>query len=340
MTSRIYPPLPTSVHYRYNVMNKTPLNPGTSHLPVLALEAIAALQVEPGGLYIDGTLGRTGHTQMILSRLGESGQLLCLDRDPQAIAYAEQLIGHDERVTLVQSDFANLNNVMREHGLVEGTVNGVLLDLGVSSPQLDQPDRGFSFRTDGPLDMRMDHSNGQTAAMWLASAGAEEIADVLWHYGEERQSRRIARAIVEFREQQPIETTSQLADIIKSAVVRPDPHKHPATRSFQALRIFINDELQQLLAVLPIIVRALKVAGRLVVISFHSLEDRIVKRFIRDHARASRAPKNIPLRSHQLDGVLKAVGKPIKASAEELVRNPRARSAVMRVAERTAVAYV
>ena len=209
----------------------------------------------------------------------------------------------------------------------------------MSSPQLDQAERGFSFRTDGPLDMRMDNSSGQTAAKWLAYAEVEEIADVLWRYGEERQSRRIARAIVEFRSEQAIETTKQLADIIKNAVVRPDKHKHPATRSFQALRIFLNDELQQLLDVLPKILRILKTAGRLVVISFHSLEDRIVKRFMRDHARGSQAPKNIPLPANQFGGTLRLVGKPIRAGSEELRINPRARSAVMRVAERSEVAY-
>jgi 16S rRNA (cytosine1402-N4)-methyltransferase len=320
-------------------MNNLLLNPGTSHLPVLAPEAVAALQIHQGGLYIDCTLGRAGHSRLILSALGESGRLLCLDRDPQAITHAEDGIGKDGRVTLVHSAFSDLDRIMQFHGLADGSVDGVLLDLGVSSPQLDQAERGFSFRTDGPLDMRMDNSSGQTAAKWLAYAEVEEIADVLWRYGEERQSRRIARAIVEFRDEQSIETTKQLADIIKNAVVRPDKHKHPATRSFQALRIFLNDELQQLMDVLPKILRALKVTGRLVVISFHSLEDRIVKRFMRDHARGTQAPKNIPLQASQFGGTLNLVGKPIRAGAEELRVNPRARSAVMRVAERTEVAY-
>lgn len=320
-------------------MHDSLLNPGTSHLPVLASEAVAALQIHQDGLFIDCTLGRAGHSQLILSGLGDAGRLLCLDRDPQAIAHSRGDIGKDERVTLVHSAFSDIDKIMQLYGLDDGSVDGVLLDLGVSSPQLDQAERGFSFRSDGPLDMRMDNSSGQTAATWLAFAEVEEIADVLWRYGEERQSRRIARAIVEFRGAQQIETTTQLADIIKGAVVRPDKHKHPATRSFQALRIFLNDELQQLLDVLPKILRSLKVAGRLVVISFHSLEDRIVKRFMRDHARGSQAPKNIPLQANQFGGALKLVGKPIRAGAEELRLNPRARSAVMRVAERTEVHY-
>lgn len=321
-------------------MKKSLLNSGTLHLPVLASEAVAALHVYQGGLFIDCTLGRAGHSQLILSSLGSAGRLLCLDRDPQAIAHAEDHIGKDQRVTLVHSAFSDIDKIMRLHGLAEGSVDGILLDLGVSSPQLDQAGRGFSFRTDGPLDMRMDNSSGQTAAKWIAFAEVEEIADVLWRYGEERQSRRIARAIVEYRVEKPIETTKQLADIIKAAVVRPDKHKHPATRSFQAIRIFLNDELQQLLDVLPKILKALKVAGRLVVISFHSLEDRIVKRFMRDHARGSRAPKNIPLQAGQFGATLKLVGKPIRAGAKELRFNPRARSAVMRVVERTEVVYV
>ncbi|MBT5558439.1 MAG: 16S rRNA (cytosine(1402)-N(4))-methyltransferase RsmH [Proteobacteria bacterium] len=320
-------------------MVNSPLKLGASHLPVLASEAVAALQVDQGGVFIDCTLGRAGHSKLILSALGGSGRLICLDRDPQAIAFAQKAIGKDPRVTLVHSAFSDIDKILESHGLLDGSVDGVLLDLGVSSPQLDQAERGFSFRTDGPLDMRMDNSSGQTAAKWLAYAEVEEIADVLWRYGEERQSRRIARAIVEFRSEQAIETTKQLADIIKNAVVRPDKHKHPATRSFQALRIFLNDELQQLLDVLPKILRILKTAGRLVVISFHSLEDRIVKRFMRDHARGSQAPKNIPLPANQFGGTLRLVGKPIRAGSEELRINPRARSAVMRVAERSEVAY-
>ncbi len=305
------------------------------HLPVLFGEAIEALRISPAGIYIDGTFGRGGHSGSILERLGDTGRLIAFDKDPQAVAHGEERFREDGRFTIVQGSFAMLERVAQQNG-VAGKVDGILLDLGVSSPQLDAPDRGFSFLRDGPLDMRMDNSGGISAADWLADADEAEIAQVLKEYGEERFAKRIARKIVEVRREQVITTTGQLAALIDQAVPKKEKGKHPATRSFQAIRIYINRELDDLREVLDQALRVLAPQGRLAVISFHSLEDRIVKRFIRDHARGERYPAGVPVTEEQLQRKLMPVGKVLRPSEEEVAGNPRARSAVLRVAERAA----
>jgi len=309
-----------------------------AHVAVLHDEVIAALAIKPDGRYVDGTYGRGGHAHSILAALGEQGRLVVMDRDPAAIDAAREALGDDHRVTIIQDEFANLHaRIAALDWLAQ--VDGILLDLGVSSPQLDQAERGFSFQHNGPLDMRMNPAQGQSAAEWLAQADADEIARVLWEYGEERHSRRIARKIVETRQAQPITDTATLAQLIKDALPRaPRQHKHPATRSFQAIRIHVNQELAQVQQFLESVVEILKIGGRLLVISFHSLEDRLVKRFFRAQSSNPRLPRGLPLRDSELkSGIrLSLVGKAIKASAAELARNPRARSAVLRVAERAA----
>jgi len=285
---------------------------------------------------VDGTFGRGGHSAAILDRLGESGCLIALDKDEQAISYGRQRFSGERRLHMRHSSFSRLGEVAQEQG-VFGKVNAVLLDLGVSSPQLDDARRGFSFQQDGPLDMRMDRSSGMSAAQWLATADEAEIARVLWEYGEERFSRRIARAVVEQRQREPLNTTSQLAALITRASPVKERHKHPATRSFQAIRIHINSELDDLKEGLVQAVDVLAPGGRLVVISFHSLEDRIVKRFLRDQSRGDVLPKGVPVMDKQLKpGILKCIGKPVRAQKEELRINPRARSAIMRIAEKRA----
>lgn len=302
------------------------------HATVLLNEAVDALCVRPDGLYVDGTFGRGGHSRLILQRLGERGRLIALDKDPAAIA-AGRAIG-DARFSLVYGGFGNLAQVLREQGV--SRVDGVLLDLGVSSPQLDDEQRGFSFRFDAPLDMRMDTGQGQTAAEWLAAADEGELAEVIHDYGEERFARQIARAIVAARQERAILTTRQLVDVVARCVRTREPGKNPATRTFQAIRIHLNRELEELESVLPQCVVHLTTGGRLVVISFHSLEDRIVKRFMRDMAQGDRLPKNLPIRAAEVPrGKLRVVGKPVHAAQAEVAANPRARSAVMRVAERT-----
>ena len=303
------------------------------HQPVMLDVVSAALQLQPNGIYLDATFGRGGHAQAILHKLGSEGRLLAIDRDPEAIRYARQKLAGEHRFTIHHGCFDMLQQFCEEQG-VAGCVNGVLMDLGVSSPQLDDADRGFSFQFDGPLDMRMDNSGGLTAAQWLAAAGEQEIADVLWRYGEERYSRRIARAIVGQRGHTPIETTRQLADLIAAASPSRDRHKHPATRCFQAIRIFINRELDSLEHGLEQAVSVLTQGGRLVVISFHSLEDRIVKRFMRQQARGRVLPRGLPVTGDAVGQTLRVVGKAVRASPGELAGNPRARSAVLRVAER------
>ncbi len=304
-----------------------------NHETVLLDEAVQYLVFEKSGYYIDATFGRGGHTEKILEQLLIDGKVLAFDRDPQAVAAAQSRFAQEERLTVIHSEFSKLEHeVSRRHIL--GKVSGILLDLGVSSPQLDQACRGFSFLHDGPLDMRMDTSTGQTAAEWIASAKQEDIARVLKEYGEERFAKRMAAAIVRERLQCPITTTSKLAEVIKDANPAWEQHKHPATRAFQAIRIFINDELGELEKVLESTLRVLKSGGRLVVISFHSLEDRIVKQFIRKHAKGDILPASVPIRDNQLNKKLKPIGKVIKASEEEVSRNVRARSAVMRVAEK------
>ncbi len=305
------------------------------HLPVLFKEALEALNISPTGIYVDGTFGRGGHSGAILGRLEAGGRLLAFDKDPDAVAYANRNFCGDGRFAIEQGSFAMLEQIAQKRGLM-GKVDGLLLDLGVSSPQLDAADRGFSFLRDGPLDMRMDVSTGASAAEWLNKAEAEEISRVLKEYGEERFAKRIARAVVDTREENPILTTGQLAAIIECAVPTRERDKHPATRSFQAIRIFLNRELEDLRLVLDQSLRVLAPLGRLVVISFHSLEDRIVKRFIRDHSRGDDFPPGLPVTVEMMRPELKSIGRAQHPSAEEVSLNPRARSAVMRVAERTA----
>jgi len=302
-----------------------------SHRTVLLAEAVAALKVQPEGIYVDATFGRGGHSRAVLDRLGERGRLIALDRDPQAVAAAGDW--DDARFDLVHAPFSRLSEVLRAR--VVGAIDGVLLDLGVSSPQLDDARRGFSFRFDAPLDMRMDTTRGETAAQWLAHAKQQEIAGVLKDYGEERFAHAIAKAVVAARTGEPVTTTRQLAALVAQAVRTREPGQHPATRTFQALRILVNQELEELSLVLPQAVDALKPGGRLVVISFHSLEDRIVKRFLRDAAQPDRLPARLPLRAAELPRPrLRLVGKPQRPDAAETNANPRARSAVMRVAEK------
>ncbi len=299
------------------------------HVPVMLAEAVDALAVKPDGVYLDGTFGRGGHAREVLKRLGAGGRLLLLDRDPQAIAMARAEFGQDPRVQVRHGSFADL----AEWDATEGGLDGVLLDIGVSSPQLDDPQRGFSFQADAPLDMRMDTSQGESAAEFLARASEETIADVLYNYGEERMSRRIARWIVERRADQPIRTTAELAELCARANPKREPGKHPATRTFQALRIAVNGELDALQRGLAGAERRLKPGGRLVVISFHSLEDRIVKQFIRGRSQPPPARRGLPPPAHA-PLTLRALGNARLPSDEEVERNPRARSAVLRVAER------
>jgi 16S rRNA (cytosine1402-N4)-methyltransferase len=304
-----------------------------AHLPVLFAEVMDGLAVRADGTYLDGTFGRGGHARGVLQRLGPQGQLLVMDKDPEAIAVAMQLAAVDARLHWRRGSFAEL----AQWPATARGLDGVLLDLGVSSPQLDVAARGFSFGKDGPLDMRMDPETGESAAQWLAHASEKDIADVLWIHGEERQSRRIARAIVARRAQEPLLRTAQLADLIASVMPRGDSKTHPATRSFQAIRIHINRELADLEAGLDAAMQQLKPGGRLAVISFHSLEDRIAKQFMLRHAKAPPANRRMPVEV-AFTPTLKLVGGAQKASAAELATNPRARSAVLRVAEKLQVA--
>lgn len=305
------------------------------HLPVMLVETLQQLAIKKNGIYLDCTFGRGGHSGAILSQLGTAGQLLALDRDRDAVdsEYAQKM-REDGRFTLKHSSFSNLGDIVGQAG-ISGKVDGILLDLGVSSPQLDNPERGFSFLRNGPLDMRMDSTTGMSAAQWLAIADEKELVKVLFDYGEERFARRIAGAIVAARVHSPITTTKQLAELVAGAVPIKERHKHPATRSFQAIRIQINSELEQLKVVLSQSVPVLKPGGRLVVISFHSLEDRIVKRFINDESGFKYNPGKLPVKEADIaKGLLKKVGKALKAGAAEMAENPRARSAIMRVAEK------
>ncbi len=299
------------------------------HLPVLYDEVMEGLAVKSEGTYLDGTFGRGGHARGVLAKLGPGGRLLLMDKDPEAIASAEREFGGDPRVAIFRGSFADL---ARWDATANG-LDGVLFDLGVSSPQLDVAERGFSFAKDGPLDMRMDPERGESAAQWLARADEKEIADVLWTLGEERMSRRIARAIVATRAQKPLERTAQLADLVASVVPRGKDRSHPATRSFQAIRIHVNRELGDLEDGLEAACSRLKPGGRLAVISFHSLEDRIVKRYIAARAKAPPANRRLP-ETHAFVPTLRIVGDARKAGERELAANPRSRSAVLRVAER------
>ncbi|MGH8126918.1 MAG: 16S rRNA (cytosine(1402)-N(4))-methyltransferase RsmH [Gammaproteobacteria bacterium] len=293
-----------------------------AHVPVLAEEVVEWLALKPNGIYVDGTYGRGGHSALILEHLSAQGRLLAFDRDPAAARAAGERFGNEGRFEFVRASFSQLGVELNERGLA-GSIDGLLLDVGVSSPQLDDPERGFSFMHDGPLDMRMDPESGASVAEWINGARENEIADVIYQYGEERFSRRIARAIVERRKSVKFTTTADLAAVIARAMPRRESRIHPATRSFQALRIFINRELEELRAVLGASLEVLAPGGRLLVISFHSLEDRIVKRFMRDEARSESPRLNIAARL-------------IRSQPEEARRNPRARSARLRVAERTA----
>jgi 16S rRNA (cytosine1402-N4)-methyltransferase len=300
------------------------------HEPVLAREAIEALAVRPDGIYVDGTFGRGGHSRLILERLGPSGRLIALDRDPQAAEAARAIV--DRRFSFFKAKFSELE-------MVPSGVQGMLFDLGVSSPQLDDPARGFSFRHDGPLDMRMDPEAGMSAAEWLASAEEKEIGRVIRDYGEERFARPIAAAIVAARRSEPIRRTKQLADLVARAVRTREPGQDPATRTFQAVRIHVNRELEEVSLMLPKAVARLAPQGRLAVISFHSLEDRIVKRFMQSLARPQ-MPRGLPLRASEMpQPALRIVGRAQRASRQEITTNPRARSATLRLAERTAAPY-
>ncbi|WP_336367264.1 16S rRNA (cytosine(1402)-N(4))-methyltransferase RsmH [Marinobacter sp. C2H3] len=303
-----------------------------SHRSVLLDLAVELVVVRPDGRYIDGTFGRGGHSRLMLESLSGDGRLLGIDKDPEAIAVARALAEGDSRFSWFHGSFAEIDQAATVAGW--DRVDGVLLDLGVSSPQLDDPERGFSFLRDGPLDMRMNPQQSPSAAEWLATAEEREIADVIWRYGEERFSRRIARQVVARRQEAPIQTTRELAALVSDAVPKKDKHKHPATRTFQAIRMHINRELEDLEQGLSAAAQRLSPGGRLVVISFHSLEDRLVKRFMRDLARGPKIPKGIPVTADQERSAFRLASKAIRASDEEVRDNVRARSAVMRVLER------
>lgn len=311
------------------------MSEGLAHTTVLLNEAVEALAIKPDGVYVDGTFGRGGHSARILERLGSNGRLIALDKDPAAVAVGRTW--RDARFRMVHRGFAHLAEVLREEGVAK--VDGILLDLGVSSPQLDEAERGFSFRFDAPLDMRMDTSSGMTAAEWLATADEGLLTEVIRDYGEERFAKQIARAVVAARAVQPILTTRQLVELVGKAVRTREAGQNPATRTFQAIRIYLNGELEELERVLPECVTHLKVGGRLAVISFHSLEDRIVKRFMRDMAEGDKLPRDVPIRASEVpQGRMRLVGKAVRAAEAEVNANPRSRSAVLRVAERSDVA--
>ena len=304
---------------------------GAAHVTVLLEEAVEALAIKADGVYMDATFGRGGHSRRILAGLGQTGRLVAVDRDPQAVAAGQAI--NDPRFQLIHRAFGELGVAAREAGVAE--LDGILFDIGVSSPQIDEGERGFSFRHDAPLDMRMDTTSGETAAEWLARAELREITEVIRDYGEERFAFQIAKKVVATRVEQPIVTTGQFAALVRATVRTREPGQDAATRSFQALRIHTNQELGQLALALPQALELLKPGGRLVVISFHSLEDRIVKNFMREQSTADSLPKNLPLRADQLpQPKLRLVGKPRKPSSAEVAANPRARSAVMRVAEK------
>lgn len=301
------------------------------HKTVLLNEAVDAVLTDSSGVYVDGTFGRGGHSRLMLSCLTERGRLIGIDKDPAAIATGVELESEDSRFSIHHGSFTGIDSINGDQ-----LVDGILLDLGVSSPQLDDPERGFSFMHEGPLDMRMNYQHGESAADWLARVDEQEISRVIWEYGEDRFSRRVARAIVRERGVEPILTTKQLARIIAAACPTREKGKHPATRTFQAIRIHINRELDDLVFCLDRALEKLKPGGRLVIISFHSLEDRIVKRFIRKHQKGDEWPSWLPVTENQLNRRMKSLGKAIKPSKKEILDNPRARSAVMRVAEKLA----
>jgi 16S rRNA (cytosine1402-N4)-methyltransferase len=305
------------------------------HVTVLLQEAVDALVTNPAGFYVDGTFGRGGHSALVLEQLSSEGCLLGIDKDLSAITVANQRFADDARFTIAHGSFAELAELIEARGLT-GKVDGVLLDLGVSSPQLDEAERGFSFQNDGPLDMRMDQSRGQSAADWVNNAAEGEIARVIKEFGEERFAKRMARAIVNERQAKPFTRTKHLAEVIKEANPAWEKGKHPATRAFQAIRIHVNNELTDLDSVLEQALKVLAIGGRLVVISFHSLEDRVVKRFIRRQELGDPVPRGLPIRDEQLNKRMRSCGKAIKASDGEVDANVRSRSAIMRVAEKIA----
>ena len=306
---------------------------GLDHRPVMLEEVLTGLSIQPNGIYIDCTFGRGGHAAEILQRLGPEGRLLALDKDLQAVEAAQRLFENDLRFSIEQGSFARLQEHVTTRGWL-GKVDGILLDLGVSSPQLDDAGRGFSFRRDGQLDMRMDTSVGESAAQWIKNVKEQDLATVFKEYGEERYAKRIARAVIKARDDQAIIRTKQLADIIAKAHPNWEKGKDPATRCFQAIRIYINNELSDLQNTLPQALDCLKVGGRLAVISFHSLEDRIVKRFMREQAKGDDFPPDLPIPQSQLSPRLRNIGKVFKPSEEEIQGNPRARSSVLRIAEK------
>jgi len=306
---------------------------GFQHVSVLLEESVDLLITDPDGFYVDGTYGRGGHSRAILRRLGARGRLMVFDKDAEAIANAHELAGSDGRLRVVHRSFADMAEVLQDEGQA-GSVAGILLDLGVSSPQLDDAERGFSFTRDGPLDMRMDQTRGRSAAEWVESVTEKDLEQVLKEYGEERYAKRIARSIIEARKVSPISRTRQLADIVAKAHPAWEKGKHPATRAFQAIRIAVNRELDDLATLLKQVVDLLAPGGRLVVISFHSLEDRMVKRFMQEGARGPELPRGLPIREDQIRRPLRLVGKAIKASNQEVGDNVRSRSAVLRVAEK------
>jgi 16S rRNA (cytosine1402-N4)-methyltransferase len=305
-----------------------------AHVPVLLGPVLDGLDIKEDGIYVDGTFGRGGHSSAILQRLGSEGRLIAMDRDPQAIAAADEALKSDPRFKLLRSDFEKLGERIEEKGLA-GRIDGLLLDLGVSSPQLDQAGRGFSFLRDGPLDMRMDPESGISAGEWLGQVEEQELRRVLRKFGEEAQAGRIARAIVTARDSAPLTTTSQLADVVASVIPAHTRKTHQATKTFQAIRIFLNRELEQLESVLTQSLDVLRAGGRLCVISFHSLEDRIVKRFIRDNSREAEQYRGMPNVPPEFRPKLRQVGKAVTATADEIEANVRARSARLRIAERT-----
>jgi 16S rRNA (cytosine1402-N4)-methyltransferase len=306
-----------------------------AHTPVLLQEVLVALDIRAGGRYLDATFGRGGHSAAILERVGPQGALIAFDRDPAAIAAGRERFANDGRMTLVSSAFSRLSTVVAQMGLV-GAIDGVLLDLGVSSPQLDDASRGFSFTHDGPLDMRMDDSTGASAADFIAKAPEHEIARVIREYGEDRFAKRIARAIVNARREAPIVRTAQLAEIVAHSIPIREPGKHPATRTFQAIRIQVNQEFEEIRAALAGSLAVLAPQGRLCVISFHSLEDNLVKRFMQQHSQEDPVYAGLPDVPAHARPKLKRIGKAIHPSEQEVAANPRARSAILRVAERVA----
>jgi 16S rRNA (cytosine1402-N4)-methyltransferase len=303
------------------------------HLPVLFNEVIENLAIQADGIYVDATFGRGGHAEAILKQLSPVGRLVVIDKDPQAIAYARQRFQHETRVIIRHGSFADLETIVKDLNW-QGKITGILIDLGVSSPQLDEPDRGFSFMRDGKLDMRMDSSQGVDAAEWIAKIDEQALIKVLFEYGEEKYARRIARFIMEARAEAPITTTAKLAEIVSAAIPKWQIGKHPATRSFLAIRIAVNRELEDLEQVLAQSLEVLAIGGRLAVISFHSLEDRLVKRFIQHHERGGDFPPGLPIRQDCFRPRLKRLGRAIKPSQEEVAFNSRARSAILRITEK------